>query len=265
VASLDLRRFAAVDALLPALPYYRRSARIQRLAGQLLRLIEGRSRRRIGAAGPQPWAETLRRGGLRAATALLSRPTPAADDYAALYARFQAKVCRLHGSSLFIDGSKGIVKLLALQRLDPSFGSGRVIHLLRDPRAFAASAKRNTGWSDMAAIARLWCRLHQSIATLADAPFGLPYHQLRYEDLCREPQPTMDAIFRFINLPPHAVCHAPNDPRKHHLIGNRMLRHFDGEIRLDQGWRQRLSSAERATIRRVAAPVAQRFGYSLTE
>lgn len=261
-AELALDRFSGCAGLLPALPYYGASPIVQYLGGRLLRSIEGRSRRRIGFAADRPWAAALRIQGLQTAAALFSTAGRAGVQYAELYDRFHTTVCRLHGTSTFVDGSKGMVKLLALRRLNPRIQTARVIHLVRDPRGFTASMiKRHPEWSDPMAIARLWCRLHLTIEALGSPRIGCEYQRVRYEDLASHPTPTMNKLLEFLDLPLQALCSAPLAALKHHLIGNRMLRTFRGEIRLDDSWRSRLSPAAQEAVLSVAGPLAGRYGY----
>ena len=76
------------------------------------------------------------------------------DEYVAVYDRFYALVARLHKTSAFVDGSKSWRKVAVLApRLEREV---RVLHLVRDPRGFLASWRRNLGDDDdpRAALAR---------------------------------------------------------------------------------------------------------------
>jgi len=71
----------------------------------------------------------------------------------------------------------------------------------------------------------------------------------------------MNALFDFFGVDSAAVCHPPRDARKNHIIGNRMLRTFDGQLRLDARWRTELGPDEQADVLRGAGRVAAAYGY----
>lgn len=48
----------------------------------------------------------------------------------------------------------------------------------------------------------------------------------------------------------------------HHLIGNRMLISFDGTIRLDTRWSERMSEKDKHEIIAQAGAAAEAFGYA---
>jgi hypothetical protein len=95
-----------------------------------------------------------------------------------------------------------------------------VVHLVRDPRAHAASSRRHDGVPSGRA-ARAWVRTHRAIAArLARLP-NTPRLLLRYEDLCGKPAATLARLHTFAGvdrMPP------PSDFRALdlHILGNRM-------------------------------------------
>ena len=83
---------------------------------------------------------------------------------------------------------------------------------------------------------------------------------LHYEDLCADPQGTLDRIAAFIGVQPAPI---PSDlgEVEHHIIGNSMRLRGIGEIREDQGWREALDEGDLRVIARIAGPVSHRLGY----
>ncbi len=258
-------RYWNCGALLPSIPFYFGAPRFHRFGTRIVRIVEGRSRSAIGIAGDRALGTAARELCIRATQSLLGSKNSAGREFLDLYRRFYDGVRELQGTSRFIDGSKGIGKLLALRKLAGDSVPTRVIHLVRDPRAYFGSMRKNIGLRDPVSVARIWRRMHLAIEALGGSRINAKYIRLRYEDLCGDPTGTMNTLFRFLDLPDQNVCTAPRDPNKHHLIGNKMLRTFDGTIRLDTSWRRRLDAAETATVFRITESVARRYGYSLED
>ena len=184
-----------------------------------------------------------------------SRP-PA--ELARSYRSFYEHVVEVHGTSVFVDGQKSWRKAALLaQQLQPEVDI-RIVHLLRDPRGFAESTRRHDGAGDLRASGWLWRDLHQRMGALATAA---PYHVLRYEDLCARPEEELTRLFDFIDVEPEDVSGPPRDPRKHHVVGNRMIHRYDGGIVQDDGWRRTLSEPEQRTVLHAAGGLAYRHGY----
>jgi Sulfotransferase family len=244
---LEADRFAHLSSLIPILPWP-----LERHS------LEGAGMR-ITTSAP------VDRAVGRLATASADAVLPAVwrlhgrslDEYVALYNRFYGLIARLHGTSTFVDGSKSWRKVALLA---PRLGrEARVLHLVRDPRGFLASWRRNLGDDDPRAVVWQWVDLHLPMSRLARV---VPYRVLRYEDLCADPQGEMAKVFEFLGVEPESVVGPPKFPEKHHLMGNAMLFAFDGEVRLDERWRDELSQAEQAEALRHAGALAERFGYT---
>lgn len=88
---------------------------------------------------------------------------------------------------------------------------------------------------------------------------------MRYEDLCSDPEAELLRLFDFLQIAPEPIVTAPKYPAKHHLIGNNMLRTFDGQVKLDTRWRTELTGAEQHTVLDCAGEFARRMGYESLE
>jgi hypothetical protein len=88
-----------------------------------------------------------------------------------------------------------------------------------------------------------------------------PYLRVRYEDLAVRPAEEVTSVLRLLGVETEEVIAPPRYPHKHHLMGNAMLASFNGEVAVDERWRQELTPAEQATALRCAGAVATRFGY----
>ena len=244
---LDTSRFAGFPLLLPVLPWP--LTRRQMEGGALNLSRSGRLNRAAGRV-----AGKLVESGEPVAWRL--RPE-VAEHFAGLYEAFYRLALGMHGTSLFVDGSKSWRRAAVLARtLQPEVDI-KIVHLARDPRGFALS-RRSHGGAPLRESGWLWSDLHgrmESLRTLA------PYFFMRYEDLCSDVETELLKLFDFLQIAPEPVVTAPKYPQKHHLIGNNMLRSFDGQVKLDTRWRTELTAAEQRTVLDCAGEFARRMGY----
>ena len=174
---------------------------------------------------------------------------------------FNSTVCELQGTELFIDGTKYMLRFLALRALTAG-ATFRIIHVVRDPRGFYMSYKKHSQEPDSEALMYShWLRYHKAVLAHFLSMEGVEVLFLRYEDLCTEPSRQMDRVFRFLKLSAQDVVGRLKDP--HHIIGNRMLASFDGSIEQDTLWRQHLSCKKQMEVLRRTEPLSSLFGYRL--
>ena len=182
------------------------------------------------------------------------------DRYRALLARNLAMIeciCEMTGGRIFLDGSKDPIRLQFLRKA--GFSEIRVIYLLRDGRGATFSSVRRHRVS-MEQAAREWVRDQQECdRAMATFPASACI-RIRYEDLCREPAASMEAIYRFLGLDPTlgSLDYIAPD---HHIIGNSMRLRSIQTIRLDEGWREGLSSADLAAFDEIAGKSNRSHGY----
>jgi len=135
----------------------------------------------------------------------------------------------------------------------------RVIHLVRDPRGTTASIMKHTG-VDLARAARQWRHYNAEADRVKRLMPRGSWMLLRYEELCADPQGTLDRIARFVDVQP---APAPPDlgTTEHHIIGNSMrLRAIEG-IREDRTWEDRLDERDLRVIARIVGRTSHRLGY----
>jgi len=183
-------------------------------------------------------------------------------EFCEVYQDFYDSVLELHGTEHVVDGSKSLGKILALTGLGEPGQRARVLHLTRDPRGYAASlANRGVAPADIGAVGSEWRRTHRRIERLLSRPRQFDYLRIRYEDLCQTPDRTMGQVLRFFGVEPVDVFHPAREPCKNHIIGNRMLKSFDGVLRLDERWRTVLGAGQQDAVLARAAPLAADYGY----
>jgi hypothetical protein len=170
---------------------------------------------------------------------------------------FVGAVLRRCNARMFFDTTKLLTRLTYLLEI-PELEL-RVVRLVRDVRAFAASAQRrgeSVGhataiWmNDQAAIERVLARWPDVRQTF-----------LRYEDLCAAPQATLGRLWEFCGvdaIEPSGTVRA----RDHHVLGNNMRMGDTITVRLDETWRSRLAPDVEQRILAVAGPLNERLGYA---
>ena len=187
------------------------------------------------------------------------------EQYRSTFDVFAGAVCDLLGKKHFIDGTKYLHRLFVLAKTRPE-RTINCIHLVRDPRGYVLSCKNNLPESsDFKKSAREWRHYHYRTLQLCTELPNIRHLSVRYEDLCDGPEEQIRRILDFIGVGDEALLTAPRPP--HHVIGNRMLREFDGAVAKDEKWRAVLEQGEQgeqAEILRLASPYADVFRYSET-
>jgi hypothetical protein len=154
---------------------------------------------------------------------------------------------------IFIDGYKSLSRYMAFKTA--RFQIAGVIHLIRDPKSFVASAKRNR--FPVESSARQWSQLHGAISSTTWWT-GERVHRIRYEDLCAEPDRELKKLQSWMGLREEALLR-PID-KSVHWIGNSSMINFDGQIRRSKSETE-LTVEERRIVHRFTSKRAQAFGY----
>jgi len=155
-----------------------------------------------------------------------------------------------------LDASKHPQRLYHLSRI-PELDL-RITHLLRDPRGWCNSRRKNFK-EPVDQTAHRWAEENSRISQIISR---IPSRNitLRYEEFCENPQAAMKQIWSLADLPAVSL---PDDLStiKHHLLGNRMRTQKNLRIKQDLSWQTQLSKDEQKTIEQITAPIASRFGY----
>lgn len=168
-------------------------------------------------------------------------------------------VALAQNSRVIIDSTKDIrrMKLYYLHAPDRV----RIVHLVRDGRAVAASAMRRTGIG-MRAAARDWRRKNEKIAITVRGVAAGAIRQVRYEDLCADPKGTINKIGGFLGLETDSVALRLNKEDRHNIAGNPMR--FDrsvADIYLDERWKKELNAMQLSDFEAVAGKLNKHYGF----
>lgn len=166
-------------------------------------------------------------------------------------------ILEMTGKKVFVDTARDHQRpkyLVPEEALDL-----KVIHLIRDARGNVASIMSHTG-VDVATAARQWRHYNVEADRVGRYVDPASWMRVHYEDLCTDPQGTLDEIARFIGVAPAPLSLSPTGVESH-IIGNSMRLKGVEEVRLDEKWRDRLDPQDLETIARIAGETSRRFGY----
>jgi hypothetical protein len=197
------------------------------------------------------------------------------ERYGELLGTLYAAISSVAGGAIVVDSSKHASTALVLHRT-PSI-SLRMVHLVRDARGTAYSwtkhvrrpevpdrevlMHRHAPWRTAVRFDAYNAMLH------AVALSGVPTLFMRYEDLVADPRAQVRRLARFAGVTGDGSFGFVGDSSvslgvPHSVSGNPM-RFAVGTIpvRVDDGWRDRLSPRDRVTVAAIAAPLLAAYGY----
>jgi hypothetical protein len=164
-----------------------------------------------------------------------------------------------------VDSSKSSYRLLWLQeskRFDI-----RVIHLVKDPRAFSFSVcKKTAGFvraKQLGKAVMRWNVENLVFERLFQAHFSPDQvFRLRYEDLATDPQAALQHISGWLNVPYDDALSERFRNENHGIAGN-PSRFDKAGIRLDEEWRRGFMDGTKRLLWAASFPMARRYGYAL--
>jgi len=188
-------------------------------------------------------------------------------------------VMAYYGARVFVDKGNTALRLKYLSRI-PSFDL-KVIRLIRDGRAVALTYMDPADFADardaglrgggsggdrrderlpMERAAHEWRRCNEEAEHALRRMDRSRWMEVRYEELCTNPDATLDRVFTFLGLDPERRI---RDFRsvEHHVVGNGMRLDGTSEIRLDERWREVLTEQDLRTFNAVAGDMNRRYGY----
>ncbi len=166
-------------------------------------------------------------------------------------------VRQIRHAPVFLDSSKDPVRLRYLWQA--GHWDTKVIYLVRDGRGTACSFMRHHNIG-MRQAAQEWRDAHEECQIMLARLPRASWMQLRYEDLCRQPDAQLDAVLEFLGLEPGQ---ANKDFRavENHILGNYMRLSSSSEIRLDLRWQTTLGAQEYAEFQEIAGALNRQYGY----
>jgi hypothetical protein len=162
-----------------------------------------------------------------------------------------------------IDSTKNGVRLKHLYLTRPQ--AVRVIHLVRDGRAVAASSKRRKG-NSIGDAGLEWLRSNRNVMLMMAGIPRAQIHRVRYEDFCGATEATTREICDFLHLEFEPSMLDFRATPNHQIPGNPILHNSQNDtVRLDERWKRELSARELEEFNTVYGGVAglmnKFFGY----
>jgi len=166
-------------------------------------------------------------------------------------------VLEVTGKTIFVDTARDHQRPRYLARMP--LLDVKVIHLVRDPRGNVASIMKHTKVGVRKA-ARQWRHYNVEAARIRRRFPEESWMLLRYEELCDDPQATLDRVARFIGVEP-APTSTLLENSDRHVIGNSMRLKALDEINEDLSWQPTLRGRDLRTIANVVGPTSHQLGY----
>ncbi len=136
---------------------------------------------------------------------------------------------------LFVDTRKNILRILPFY-----FNSNkeiRIIHLIRDPRAYIYSVIKHKKDVNIWVECKKYVLYHKLIHKMRALP-RIHVLTIWHEQFCENPIEIMREIFEFLGVEYENVFRPFDDIRNVHIIGNvKAIAAFDGTVRYDDSWK----------------------------
>ena len=195
---------------------------------------------------------------------LISREAELAD-YVLAYSRIYTAAAEVTGARAVIDASRRASLAYCLAATMDL----RVVHVVRDPRAVAASWRRKARSGGLAAR---WAPVKAAIHWLTEnlafeilRAKGVQVVSVRYEDLLHRPRETLTDLIGNLELPPHPLTFLDGREARlgvAHTVSGTPRRLAPGRIRFRERGAE-LPRAHRWLITALTWPLLLRYGYHL--
>ena len=113
-----------------------------------------------------------------------------------LFEAFHLRYAEHQGKRRWADKSPDYA--LMLDYIDVLYPDAQIVHIVRDPRDVIDAWRRFYGWKSVGRAARAWVRYVRSAHEFAVRYGEDKVMELRYEDLVREPEPSLRALFTWL-------------------------------------------------------------------
>jgi hypothetical protein len=181
--------------------------------------------------------------------------------YANNYLAYYKLACKLQGTKYFIDGQKNLIKIMVLHCIKKNKTNIQILHIVRDPRAVYYSHIKHRSDIGLKAFCNAWRNYHLKVNMLTKRLGETNIYVVRYEKFCANPEKYMTEIQKFFGLPVQDVLHLTASADMKHIIGNCMIKKFNGTVTLDTRWVNGLDVRDQQRIVELTEPLFSNFGY----
>mgnify|MGYP006283702771 CR=1 FL=1 len=174
------------------------------------------------------------------------------------------------GSPMWVvDSSKDPYRLMWLER--SGLFNIKVIHLIKDPRAFAYSMFRHLSNNEKRGLQGMKFLVKKTISWIITNRLiskmrvnflnSSEYKCVKYEDLASKPEKTMNEVFDFIGLKLKKEFITDFRKNKNHTIAGNKMRSKKEGMYFDVAWKTKLPSKYQKMIRLLTRLEAKKYGY----
>lgn len=182
------------------------------------------------------------------------------NEFVTFQQKFMKKALEVNEAKTYVDGTKSIRRAQLFAKYS-GMKKIKVIHLVRDGRAFCNSFRKNRNISEaeIYLAAQEWNDYIRLVDNLESGFENIEVTTIRYEDLCREKHLTIKKLATTLNL--DSEQNFEKSDSVSHILGNRMRKNFNFNIKEDLSWRDELSSDVIDNITSVMDNHLARFEY----
>lgn len=148
--------------------------------------------------------------------------------------KFVDTILKYDDSSIYFDGSKLLPRLEIIKKLYPNT---KIIHLLKDPRAYIFSCTNKYKKQKNYKIELSKWIMYNRIAANYGRQYPEKYLRIYYHDLVRYPKASMAKIGDFLNVSSNGFKLTNIDFEQLHLVGNSVRMNFEGIENKEAQWK----------------------------
>lgn len=182
-----------------------------------------------------------------------------AQRYYMIYDRYLSFARNMAPHRIYVDAERSNMKFMIMASM--GFPVRGAIHMVRDPRVYAAAWKRYYPESTVEKSTLEWVAAHKRIKRLASIYTKTRFLRVKYEDLASNQAETLTKIMNFMKVKGEWPQGLTIPEAKNHLIG---LGPQDQDANLPLGGAEAnygLSAQENKRVIKVAGSLFSEFGY----
>lgn len=112
----------------------------------------------------------------------------------------------------------------------------------------------------MTDAAKAWLEYIEMVDTFSRRYPDIPVLTIRYEEICSDLAGTMARILEFFEVS-NAGEYTYDRSKTYHLLGNKMRKQFNGDVKESLTWQKELSIGDMKLITRIMKEALIRYGY----
>ena len=188
--------------------------------------------------------------------------------------RLAKEIASVNAVDAVVDASKDPLDMLDVY--ENATIPVKIIHLTRDARGNIWSMIKKIKPDEprkgpVTRASQDWVKVNRRIWRLARQVPEADCLHVRYEEICRDPEGTMQKLFAFVGLEPHDVVSSQaadeSDSDQGHTIGGNKIRFTSEKLNISEDfrWRENLTADDLAIVREIAGPMSNALGHEIED